>query len=100
MTEITREQLEEKIKNAGDFILIDVREPSEFAAGSIDGAILIPLGEFENKIKDFNFSPEKEIIVYCQSGRRSGAAAEILEKLGYKNAKNLKGGISDWENKF
>lgn len=98
MTEITREQLEEKIKNADDFILIDVREPSEFAAGSIDGAILIPLGELKIEIKNFNFPSEKEIIVYCQTGRRSEAAAEILEKLGYKNVKNLKGGIIEWEN--
>ncbi|MEK7123906.1 MAG: rhodanese-like domain-containing protein [Patescibacteria group bacterium] len=98
MTEMTCEQLEEKVKNADNFILIDVREPAEFAGGNIDGAILIPLGELENKIKDFNLPPEKEIIVYCQSGRRSGAAAEILEKLGYKNAKSLAGGIINWEN--
>lgn len=93
ITEITSEELNKKPANEKEIILIDVREPSEFAAGSIDGAILIPLGELKNKIKDFNFSPEKEIIVYCQSGRRSEAAAEILEKLGYKNVKNLKGGV-------
>lgn len=96
--EITREQLEEKIKNADDFVLIDVREPAEFAAGSIGGAILIPLGELESEIKNFNFTPEKKIIVYCRSGRRSQTAAEILKKLGYENARSLKGGILEWEN--
>lgn len=93
ITEITCEELSQKLKNNEEVVLIDVREPAEFAAGSIDGAILIPLGELKNKIKDFNFSPEKEIIVYCQTGRRSEAAAEIFKKIGYKNVKSLRGGI-------
>lgn len=97
MDEITCEELNKKLKNGEEVILIDVREPSEFAAGNIGGAILIPLDELESGIKNFNFPPEKEIIVYCQSGRRSQTAAGILKKLGYQNVKSLKGGISEWE---
>lgn len=96
--EITPEELTEKLKSGEEIVLIDVREPREFSAGNIEGAILIPLGELENKIKDYDFPPEKEIIVYCQSGRRSAAAAETLNNLGYKNVKSLKGGIISWFN--
>lgn len=99
-TEITCEELRQKLENNDKIAVIDVREPSEFAAGSIGGALLIPLGELESKIKDFNFPQEKEIIVYCRSGHRSQTAAGILKKLGYENAKSLKGGLFDWENKF
>ena len=76
--------------------LVDVREPSEFNAGYIEGAQLIPLGTIET---DFEIAiPDKDakIFVYCRSGNRSAQAAKKLVDLGYTNVFDI-GGILDWE---
>ena len=76
--------------------LVDVREPSEFKAGYIEGAQLIPLGTIET---DFEVAiPDKDakIFVYCRSGNRSAQAAKKLVDLGYTNVFDI-GGILDWE---
>ena len=76
--------------------LVDVREPSEFNAGYIEGAKLIPLGTIET---DFEVAiPDKDakIFVYCRSGNRSAQAAKKLVDLGYTNVFDI-GGILDWE---
>ena len=76
--------------------LVDVREPSEFNAGYIEGAQLIPLGTIET---DFEVAiPDKDakIFVYCRSGNRSAQAAKKLVDLGYTNVFDI-GGILDWE---
>ena len=76
--------------------LVDVREPSEFNAGYIEGAQLIPLGTIET---DFEVTiPDKDakIFVYCRSGNRSAQAAKKLVDLGYTNVFDI-GGILDWE---
>ena len=76
--------------------LVDVREPSEFNAGYIEGAQLIPLGTIET---DFEVAiPDKDakIFVYCRSGNRSAQAAKKLVNLGYTNVFDI-GGILDWE---
>ena len=76
--------------------LVDVREPSEFNAGYIEGAQLIPLGTIET---DFEVAiPDKDakIFVYCRSGNRSAQAAKNLVDLGYTNVFDI-GGILDWE---
>jgi phage shock protein E len=76
--------------------LVDVREPSEFKAGYIEGAQLIPIGTIET---DFEVAiPDKDakIFVYCRSGNRSAQAAKKLVDLGYTNVFDI-GGILDWE---
>mgnify|MGYP001406294530 CR=1 FL=1 len=76
--------------------LVDVRESSEFNAGYIEGAQLIPLGTIET---DFEVAiPDKDakIFVYCRSGNRSAQAAKKLVDLGYTNVFDI-GGILDWE---
>jgi len=81
--------------NAGkDILLIDVREPSEFKDGYIKGAINIPLGQFENRLQEI--PKEKDVVVYCRSGRRSAEASQILVKNGYRKVFNLEGGIMNW----
>lgn len=79
-----------------ELLVIDVRTPSEFASGHIAGAINIPLDEFETgKIPDAVPADESQKLLYCRSGRRSGIAAEILTRAGYKNVFNI-GGVIDW----
>lgn len=85
-----------KIMDSGEeFVILDVREQDEFDAGHIAGSILIPYTEIENKAEEMLPDKDKQILVYCRSGRRSKIAAESLAKLGYSNIKEF-GGIIDW----
>jgi sulfur-carrier protein adenylyltransferase/sulfurtransferase len=78
----------------GEFLLLDVRQPVEYEAGHIPGAMLIPLGELEARQAELDRS--KKIIVYCRSGHRSMAAAIALCGLGFKGVHQLNGGILNW----
>ena len=84
------------IQNEEDFVLVDVREEDEYNDGHIPGAILIPLGTIETDFESIVSSKEKEIVVYCRSGRRSKEAYEKIVRLGYENVFDL-GGIIDWD---
>nr|WP_304335113.1 rhodanese-like domain-containing protein [Conchiformibius steedae] len=70
-------------------LLIDVRSPEEFATGHLDGAINIPHEQIAEQIARFTQDKNTEIQLYCRSGRRSGAALETLQGMGYKNLNNL-----------
>jgi rhodanese-related sulfurtransferase/rubrerythrin len=78
----------------GQYLLVDVRQPEEYEAGHIPGAVLIPLGELEARREELDRN--KKIITYCRSGRRSMAAAIALCGLGFKGIQHLDGGILDW----
>jgi len=80
----------------GEFLLLDVRQPEEYEAGHIPGAIFIPLGELEARQEELE--RDKKIITYCRSGRRSMAAAIALCGLGFKDVHHLEGGILNWHN--
>ena len=92
--DITPIELAEKLERGDDFDLIDVREPQELAIAAIPGARLIPLGSFEAAIPTLN--PDREIVVICRSGARSGTAVQALRSLGFERARNLVGGILAW----
>jgi rhodanese-related sulfurtransferase len=80
-------------------IFLDVREPKEYKAGHVPGAMNIPRGlvEFQitEKIKDKN----TQIIVYCKTGGRACLSGSNLIKMGYKNVKNMDGGWEAWSKK-
>lgn len=84
----TMEQKQMSIKNevSKGAIMVDVRTPEEFASGSVNGAINIPLNEVESRINEFKGKPG--VVVFCRSGNRSGQAKEILESNGIKNVIN------------
>lgn len=90
---VTTDQLAEKLK-AGTAVLIDVREPSEFAAGRIPGAVNIPLGSLSREAPTLD--PAAETFLICASGHRSATAAERLKKLGFEHAYSVKGGMHAW----
>lgn len=106
ITEIEVEELRQKIDNGEDFLLIDVRQEKEYEIVSIPGALNIPRGMLEFKIRDdayweeeFLYTPENdgEIIVYCKLGSRGALSAFTLHQLGFTNVKNLHGGILSWD---
>jgi rhodanese-related sulfurtransferase len=100
MQNITAEELKSRL-DAGDTLhIIDVREPHENAEFNI-GGILIPLGKIQTmQIEEIEDLKDKELIVYCRSGNRSGQACLFLDTLGFRNTKNLVGGMLGWQEKF
>jgi len=77
-------QLKEAL--ADNAYLVDVRTPSEFASGSVKGAVNIPLDKISGQLS--KFKGKKNIVVFCRSGNRSGQAKQILEKNGFQNVVN------------
>ena len=77
------------------FILLDVRELSEFEEGYIPGAVLMPLNTLGERAPLEILDKDTQIIVYCRSGRRSAEAVQLLLALGFRNVFDL-GGILDW----
>ncbi|WP_071187903.1 rhodanese-like domain-containing protein [Trichormus sp. NMC-1] len=75
--------------------LIDVREPSEYAAEHIPEAQLLPLSKFQPE--QVSLTQGKEIVIYCQSGNRSNQAAKKLVNYGFREFKQLEGGITAWK---
>ena len=92
---ITAEEAKAIMDSEKGYIILDVREQDEYAAGHIPGAILIPYTQIEEKADEMLPDKDQLILVYCRSGRRSKIAAEALVKLGYTNIKEF-GGILDW----
>lgn len=78
-------------------LLLDVREPKEFAAVHAVGATLIPLGELPSRLDELKQYKDKPITVICRSGRRSARGSEILRDAGFSQVANIEGGTSAWE---
>lgn len=98
--DITVQELKKRL-DAGDksFVFIDVREPYEYQDFNL-GATLIPLGNIPNSLHDLIGHKEDEIIVHCRSGARSGQAKNFLLQNGFKNVRNLEGGVLAWMSEF
>jgi rhodanese-related sulfurtransferase len=83
---------------SGEAVLIDVREPEEWADGVAEPALLLPLSDLRGARQQWRSAlaehRDKELILYCRTGNRSGAAASILEKEGFRVANA--GGFSAW----
>jgi rhodanese-related sulfurtransferase len=81
-------------KNA---IVLDVREPNEYAAGHVLNSKLIPLGKLKERMNELEKHKEQPIVVVCRSGNRSGTACYLLGKQGFAQAYNLAGGVQAWQ---
>lgn len=91
---VSYEELQQKLTDKAPIVLLDVRTQEEFNNGHIPGALLLPYDEIDQKAAQL--LPEKEIIIYCRSGRRSAIAKDSLEALGYTNVKDF-GGMNRWQ---
>lgn len=89
--------IQERIERGDDFLLIDVREESEWDQGHIPGAIHLGKGIIERDIDRVVPDPGEELVLYCGGGYRSVLAAESLGRMGYK-AVSMSGGIRGWQN--
>ncbi len=97
--ETTVEEVKKRIDRGDKFILMDVREESEFAKDHLPNAIHLGKGvierDIEARIPDLN----AEMVLYCGGGFRSALAADNLQKMGYKNVISMDGGIREWREK-
>ena len=100
MTNITPEEVKQRLDAGEKLNLVDVREPYENAEFNIGGK-LIPIGKIQSQqIEEIEDLKNEEVILYCRSGNRSGIAAMILDQFGFTNTKNLTGGMLSWQEKF
>ncbi|HEV8079738.1 MAG TPA: rhodanese-like domain-containing protein [Chitinophagaceae bacterium] len=99
MTNITPEEVKQRLEAGEKLNLVDVREPHENAEFNIGGT-LYPLGKIQSmQIEDLEDLKNEEVIFYCRSGNRSGISAALLDQLGFTNTKNLVGGMLAWQEK-
>lgn len=96
MQNISVEEAKKRLANNETLHLIDVRELHEREAFNI-GGIHCPIGKIQAmQVEELEDWKEEEVICYCRSGHRSMMAAMVLETLGFKNVKNLIGGMLAW----
>lgn len=75
-------------------VLVDVRQPEEFSAGHIEGAMLVPLGTLETAYK--SLPRDVKLVVYCRAGHRSAKAVAFLKAHGFTRAVSMDGGFVAW----
>ncbi|QDS87807.1 putative adenylyltransferase/sulfurtransferase MoeZ [Rosistilla ulvae] len=91
--DIEPSDLKHLLDNGTEFVLVDVREPHEYEICSLGGT-LIPLAELPDR--RYELPTDKPIVVHCKLGGRSAQAAHQLRELGFKDVRNLRGGIDAW----
>jgi len=90
---ISNDELMPLAEAGGQAVVLDVREPAEYAFGHIPGAVSIPLGDLESRLGELDEA--KDYYVICRTGRRSGLACQLLKEKGYR-ASNVVPGMSEW----
>jgi len=95
---VSTAELAEKLRAPTKPVLIDVREPYEFAAGHVPRAVNVPLRFLRPRAEEFE--PAAETYVICQSGHRSATATKQLMKAGFTNVASVSGGTSAWTGKL
>lgn len=94
--DITVTELKQRLDSGESLHIIDVRESWEYEEFNINGK-LIPLGDLQGKIDDLENWMNDEVIIHCKSGGRSAAAVDFMTRQGFKNARNLAGGMLAWQ---
>lgn len=93
MRDVSPDLLASELTNA---VVLDVRGPDEFAAGHVPTAINLPHDQLEQRLAELALDPDAPVVVYCESGRRAGMAAEVLARAGHRDIRHLEGDMSAW----
>jgi rhodanese-related sulfurtransferase/TusA-related sulfurtransferase len=91
---VSNEELLQKLGQSP--VVLDVREPMEYAFGHIPGAKSVPLGQLEEAISELRHLANEEVYVVCRTGNRSDVACQILTEKGFSKVKNVVPGMSEW----
>jgi rhodanese-related sulfurtransferase len=97
--ELSVDQVKSMQDRGHRFVLVDVREESEWARDHLPGAVHLGKGIIERDVERAIPGPETEIVLYCGGGFRSALAAENLQRMGYTNVFSMDGGIRGWRDK-
>ncbi len=97
--------LEERENGERDFVLVDVREPTEFEINRIPGAVLVPKGDFLNgtaleRLPDLTGGGDRQVVMHCKTGVRSAETLAIVKGAGYADAVHVGGGVVAWVNQI
>lgn len=93
---ITPTEVQEKLKGKESFLILDVRQPEEYAYdGHIKGSRLMPLGSLRDRLGELPM--DTPIVCVCRSGARSRTACELLQRQGFTDVSNLGGGMIGWK---
>lgn len=95
--DITVNDLKERIDAGTAPIMIDVRNPHEWETQHLPGVRLISLNEIPGKLAELEELKEKEVVMICRSGGRSGQATQFLTNNGFQNVRNMVGGMLAWK---
>lgn len=95
--DISPQQAVQLMSHEAGSIILDVREDGEYQSGHIQDSMHIPLGALSSRISELNKFKDKNVILGCRSGSRSGRACSILKKNGFTKIHNLRGGVMAWE---
>ncbi|PCJ85551.1 MAG: sulfurtransferase [Thiotrichaceae bacterium] len=104
ITEIMPWDVEERIKENADLLIVDIREECEFSRFHIKGSMLVPRGilesacedEYEDAIPELVNGRDEEIVVICRSGLRSVLGTQILQMMGFSQISSMKTGLRGW----
>src|SRR4051794_39652022 len=99
IAEVSIDEVAERLSKGSSFILLDVREESEFAKGHIKTARHMGRGIIERDIEKTIPDLDADIVLYCGGGYRSALSAESLKRMGYRNVKSMMGGWRGWNEK-
>ncbi len=97
--ETTVDDVRSKLDKRENFLLVDVREESEWTKDHLPGAIHLGKGIIERDIEERVPDLNAQIVLYCGGGFRSALAADSLQKMGYRNVLSMDGGIREWREK-
>jgi rhodanese-related sulfurtransferase len=87
----------DRLRRGDDFLLVDVREESEWSQGHLPGAVHLGKGVIERDVEARVPDPATEVVLYCGGGYRSALAADALQKMGYSNVASMDGGFRGWK---
>ncbi|MBS1516515.1 MAG: rhodanese-like domain-containing protein [Bacteroidetes bacterium] len=86
-----------KDRNSDDLVLLDVRSPREYNSGHLSGSRQINFIDRNFKDQLAELAKDKKYIVYCQSGGRSEVTVKYMKDMGFREAHNIEGGLSEWQ---
>jgi rhodanese-related sulfurtransferase len=89
--------LQHQAQHPDHLFVLDVRTPQEFAAGHVPGAINVPYDQLASRLAEV--PKDKDVVLYCKSGRRAGIAADVLAANGYQRLSHLEGDMNAWVEK-
>jgi rhodanese-related sulfurtransferase len=97
--EVSIDDVKARLDRGDKFVLVDVREESEYAKDHLPGAIHLGKGVIERDIEERVPELNTPVVLYCGGGYRSALAADNLQKMGYGNVRSMNGGIRGWREK-